>query len=115
MDKLFKLLELYIYERWWQEKFVLRWWQIHLIRKNRVQNQHHYDTDCIIISKRFGFIQWLYQHKHIDWYKYVDARHCMYKVCGTYPHWKSLDILDNILAVLAIEENPISFLIDSLL
>lgn len=72
------------------------------------------DNMLKIISLEYWFIRRAYWHKHIDWMAYTDARHCMYKVSGTYPHWKPIDILYNIVMVLSCEENPLEFLIKTL-
>lgn len=105
MDKLRKLLQYYEAERIrkpWENK--IDYWNNKSIRDNVLR----------IISLEYWFIRRAYRHKHIDEWKYIDARHCMYKVCGTYPHWKSVDILHNIIMVLSCEENPLEFLIESL-
>lgn len=72
------------------------------------------DNMLLIISKSYWFIERAYWHKHIDWMKYTDARHCMYKVSKCYPHRAAVDTVDNIIMVLSCEENPLEFLINTL-
>ena len=118
MEKLFKLLQLYVLDHNWNEKFELLYNKetgkdkIHLVMNNRFMHTkiRHYDTDCVIISKRFWFILWLIEHKHINIYKLMDARHQYYKVCWTYPHWKAVDLYENVLAVIAVHDDPVEYL-----
>lgn len=105
MDKLRKLLQYYEAERIrkpWEYK--INYWNNKAIKDNMLK----------IISLEYWFIRRAYRHKHIDYFRYTDAVHCMYRRCGTYPHIAPVDILHNIIMVLSCEENPLEFLIDSL-
>lgn len=105
MDKLRKLLQYYEAERIrkpWENK--IDYWNNKSIRDNVLR----------IISLEYWFIRRAYRHKHIDYFRYTDARHCMYKVSWTYPHRQAVDILHNIIMVLSCEEDPLDFLIKSL-
>lgn len=106
MEKLRKLLQYYEDERKEMNPCIKKigYWNNKAVQDNTLK----------IISKSYWFIERAYRHKHIDWMKYTDARHCMYKVSGTYPHWKPLDIVHNIIMVLSCEDEPLDFLIDSL-
>lgn len=106
MEKLRKLLQYYEDER-----------KDMCLTKKKIcygNNKALKDNMLLIISKWYWFIERAYRHKHIDWYKYTDARHCMYKVSWTYPHWKAVDIVNNIIMVLSCEDEPLEFLIDTL-
>lgn len=106
MDKLRKLLQYYEDER--KDRS-------HLINKNRYGNNKEVkEKTLLIISKEYWFIERAYRHKHIDWYKYTDALHCLYKVSGTYPHRAAVDIVKNIIMVLSCEDDPLEFLIKTL-
>ena len=106
MEKLRKLLQYYEDERKEMNPCIKKidYWNNKAVKDNMLR----------IISLDYWFITRAYWHKHIDWYRYTDARHCMYKVSGTYPHWKPVDIVHNIIMVLSCEDEPLDFLIDSL-
>lgn len=105
MEKLRKLLQYYEDDRIrksWENK--IAYWNNKAVKDNML----------LIISKSYWFIERAYRHKHIDYCKYTDAIHCMYKVCGCYPHRKAVDTVDNIIMVLSCEDKPLEFLIKSL-
>lgn len=105
MDKLRKLLQYYEDERIKRPSE----------KKNDFSNNKVLkDKMLLIISKSYWFIERAYRHKHIDYCKYTDARHCMYKVSGCYPHRAAIDIVKNIIMVLSCEDEPLEFLIESL-
>lgn len=66
MKKLFELLQIYIIERQWREQFKLHWDKIILWRPYKLHRFPQYDTNAVIISKRFWFIQWLVENDKID-------------------------------------------------
>lgn len=105
MDKLRKLLQYYEDDRIRRptEKKI-DYWNNKAIKDNMLR----------IISHSYWFIERAYRHKHIDYNKYTDARHCMYKVSGCYPHRVAVDIVKNIIMVLSCEDEPLEFLIESL-
>ena len=106
MDKLRKLLQYYEDERKKMNPTIkkINYWNNKAVK----------DNVLTIISLQYWFIRRAYRHKHIDYFRYTDATHCMYKVSWTYPHWKAVDVLRNIIMVLSCEEDPLEFLIKSL-
>lgn len=102
-------------------KKLLQYYEDERKKKNPTINKIAYwnnkavkDNMLLIISKSYWFIERAYWHKHIDYCKYTDAIHCMYKVCWCYPHRKVVDTVDNIIMVLSCEDDPLEFLIKSL-
>lgn len=114
MGKLFELLQIYIIERQWREQFKLHWDKIILWRPYKLRRFPQYDTNSVIISKRFWFIQRLVENDKIDlWEKLFNL---------TKNDNKKSIILDNndfswedtFLMLLSISDTPIEDLISYL-
>jgi len=71
-------------------------------------------NECVILSKRYGFIKWLIEKDKIDKDK-IDI--CLYDRNWT-PYWWadicSYSLYESLLMLLSIQDSPIVFLIDVL-
>ena len=107
MEKLFELLQIYIIERQWREQFKLHWDKIILWRPYKLRKFPQYDTNAVIISKRFWFIQRLVENGEIDLEK-LDK-----KLLKIWIH-KNVWFYEWLLMLLSIQDEPINFLISIL-
>lgn len=114
MEKLFELLQIYVIERQWREQFKLHWDKIILRRPYKLRRFPQYDTNAVIISKRFWFIQWLIENDELDlWSNTFTEKEEHY-------FWEQPDFTfqsvkyTHLLMLLSVSESPIEFLISIL-
>lgn len=96
MNKLIKLLNEYEKENW--RNFEVK--EIWMTYRN---------NDLMVISKRYWFIKWLVDNKKIDYEKCIKE----FRI-KDFRKFYYMSKADNVIANLAIQENPISFLISIL-
>ena len=98
MEKLIELLNEYDNEEFWEALYM----------ENKV-----YANDFLIISKKYWFIQWLVKKDKIDGLKFFENE---YTPTWINAKWEidSYSVYDQILMMLAIQDNPIEFLVSIL-
>lgn len=126
MEKLIKLLNQYEIDRWMWSVFNI-WkfaWEIHYYDNEK--DEFVFDNvKLYIISKQYGFIKWLVENdkidiEKIDWLKLIPTLtyQNMIDDCDCWKsHWHPYTFawyIDELLMLLAIQDNPIDFLISIL-
>lgn len=122
MEKLIQLLNQYerkvlnniFYKR---EKWC--WWKHSLFRRDTLDEDWHHmysnEAEAYVISKKYGFIKWLVEKDKIDLRK-LDYKVSDVDIPTRYYLWTYIrySIENEILMSLAIQDNPIEFLISLL-
>ena len=94
------------FNQWWEEKFWEKW---HFKYTMRFDHAH-------IISKKFWFIEWLVREDKIVW----RGSDLWYEMAVINGWWEDIDIIrtfddyEQLLMILAIQDDPIDFLISTL-
>lgn len=114
MEKLFELLQIYIIERQWREQFKLHWDKIILWRPHKLHKFPQYDTNAVIISKRFWFIEWLVENDKIDTDELLDIYWETSQSMWQDNKYELYSEYERLLMLLALQDEPIEFLCNKL-
>ena len=114
MEKLLQLLNEFHPLDWWEKEYYIKNSTVY-VRDYDDDNVFNYEVFTLnIISKKFWFIQWLVDNDRIDYYKTGE-------IVDTYK-WSLREktyvvsdcVVESILMLLSIQDDPISFLISIL-
>ena len=116
MEKLIELLNEYEREKIIHRTYYLVSWYI-MYKRDDGEEVDDKRTDLEIISKSYGFIKWLVDNDKINWRKCLDL---WYEISVIDEEWEDIDVMrtfdsyEQLLMYLAIQDNPIEFLVSIL-
>ena len=116
IEKLIELLNEYEREKIIHRTYYLVSWYI-MYKRDDGEEVDDKRTDLEIISKSYGFIKWLVDNDKINWRKCLDL---WYEISVIDEEWEDIDVMrtfdsyEQLLMYLAIQDNPIEFLVSIL-